>query len=283
MTFAFIETEAARAFTADGGASLVPLANPLSGKFEALRPSLLPGLVDAVAHNRRHGRRDVGLFEIGACFSSATGETRSLGIVVTGAATPEHWSAPGRDVDFFDVKGIVERIGEMLGRPLAVETATTPYLVAGQTARVIDDGRAVGMIGLVKPEIVEGRGAPRQDRVFAAELSLEGMFVEHDVRVRPLPRHPSVVRDLSIVVPDVLPAAIIRGTIQSAGRDLVAPLVAVEFFDRYTGPGVPDGAVSVSVRLTFQAADRTLTDAEAQRAFDQILAALVREYGARQR
>jgi phenylalanyl-tRNA synthetase beta chain len=202
---------------------------------------------------------------------------------MTGAAAPEHWSAPGRDVDFFDVKGIVERIGEMVGRPLAVETATTPYLVAGQTARVMSDGRAVGVIGLVKPEIVEGRGAPRHDRVFAAELSLEGMFVENDVRVRPLPRHPSVVRDLSIIVPDVLPAAIIRGTIQSAGRDLVAPLVAVEFFDRYTGPGVPDGAVSVSVRLTFQAADRTLTDAEAQRAFDQILAALVREHGARQR
>jgi phenylalanyl-tRNA synthetase beta chain len=80
-----------------------------------------------------------------------------------------------------------------------------------------------------------------------------------------------------------LPAEIIHGTIQAAGRDRAAPLVAVEFFDRYTGKGIADGTVSLSVRLTFQAADRTLTDAEAQDAFDHILAALVREHGAQQR
>ncbi|MGE0703750.1 MAG: phenylalanine--tRNA ligase subunit beta [Vicinamibacterales bacterium] len=282
VTFAFIEAPAARAFTADNGAGIVALANPLSAKFEVLRPSLLPGLVGGVAHNRRHGRRDVALFEIGACFSAATGETRSLGLVVTGSAG-EHWSTASRDADFFDMKGLVEQVGAALGKSFTIETATAPYFVAGQTARVIEGGRTVGMLGLVAPAIVEQSGAPRQDKVFAAELSLEGMFAEHDVRVRPLPRFPSVVRDLSIIVPDVLPAAIIHGTIQSAGRDRAAPLVAVEFFDRYTGTGVSDGSVSLSVRLTFQAVDRTLTDAEAQDAFDQILAALVREHGARQR
>ena len=85
------------------------------------------------------------------------------------------------------------------------------------------------------------------------------------------------------MIADTLPAAIIRGTIQAAGRALPAPLVAVEFFDRYQGKGVPDGTVSLSVRLTFQAADRTLTDAEVQQSFDTILAALVREHAAVQR
>ena len=91
------------------------------------------------------------------------------------------------------------------------------------------------------------------------------------------------MRDLSIVVADTLPAEIIRGTIQAAGRDVPAPLTAVAFFDRYQGKGVPDGAVSISVRLTFQAADRTLTDAEVQQSVDTILAALVREHRAVQR
>jgi phenylalanyl-tRNA synthetase beta chain len=100
---------------------------------------------------------------------------------------------------------------------------------------------------------------------------------------RPLPRHPSVIRDLSIVVPDTLPAAIIRGTIQTAARALAAPLVAISVFDRYQGKGVPGGSISVSVRLTFQADDRTLTDAEVQQSFDTILAALVRDHGAVQR
>jgi len=80
-----------------------------------------------------------------------------------------------------------------------------------------------------------------------------------------------------------LPAAIIRGTIQAAGRAGAAPLSDVAFFDRYQGKGVPDGRVSVSVRLTFQAADRTLTDAEVQQTVDAILAALVREHAAVQR
>jgi len=80
-----------------------------------------------------------------------------------------------------------------------------------------------------------------------------------------------------------LPAEIIRGTILTAGRSLPAPLVASTFFDRYQGKGVPEGAVSLSVRLTFQASDRTLTDAEVARSVETILAALVREHGAIQR
>jgi len=101
--------------------------------------------------------------------------------------------------------------------------------------------------------------------------------------VRPLARHPFAVRDLSIVVANVLPAEIIRGTILAAGRDLAAPLTAVSFFDRYQGKGVPEGAVSLSIRLTFQAADRTLTDADVQDGVETILAALVREHKAVQR
>jgi phenylalanyl-tRNA synthetase beta chain len=91
------------------------------------------------------------------------------------------------------------------------------------------------------------------------------------------------MRDLSILVSESLPAEIIRGTIQSAADEAAAPLTTIGFFDRYKGKGVPDGTVSVSVRLTFQAADRTLTDGEIQQAFDKILAALVTKHGATQR
>jgi phenylalanyl-tRNA synthetase beta chain len=80
-----------------------------------------------------------------------------------------------------------------------------------------------------------------------------------------------------------LPAGIIRGTIRAAGRDTSAPLTGVRFFDRYRGKGVPEGAVSISVRLTFQAVDRTLTDAEVQQGVDTILTALAREHRAVQR
>src|SRR5262249_25238778 len=107
LRFGFIETKAAALVQPDA-AQVVAIENPLSAKFDTLRPMLLPGLVDAVAHNRRHGRRDVGLFEIGTCFSSS-GETRALGIALTGAVT-EHWKGGTRDADFFDVKGQLEQL-----------------------------------------------------------------------------------------------------------------------------------------------------------------------------
>jgi phenylalanyl-tRNA synthetase beta chain len=283
VTFAFIEARAAQPFA--GPVGVVPVANPLSGKFDTLRPSLLPGLVDAVAHNRRHGRHDVGLFEIGARFTPA-GETRGVAAAWTGAPHP-HWKDGAREVDVYDVTGLAERLCEVLDLPAPVlEPEAVPYLVPGQTAAVMVDGTTVGVAGQVDPAIVDRRGAPRQDAVFVVEIDLDAARVlaaPPPETTVPLPRFPSVVRDLSIVVADTLPATVIRGTIQATAARDAAPLVSVAFFDRYQGKGVRDGAVSLSLRLTFQAPDRTLTDGEVQGACDGILQALEREHGAEQR
>jgi phenylalanyl-tRNA synthetase beta chain len=286
VTFGFIEARAADTFASAEGLAAVSIANPLSAKFDTLRPSLIPGLVDALAHNRRHGRRDVRLFEIGARFAPS-GESRGVAVAWTGNAGPDHWSGGARDVDFFDVKGVVEQACAALGVETRFTPATAPFLVAGQTATVADaKGDAIGIVGQIAPQAADARGLPRQDRVFVAELNLDRIAAlrgADDDKTRPLPRYPAVIRDLSIVVPDALPAEIIRGTMHAAGAGGRAPLAAVGFFDRYQGKGVPEGSVSLSIRLTFQALDRTLTDADVQQSFDQILAALVREHGAIQR
>lgn len=290
VTFGFIEAKAAQLFAPAAGDEASAIANPLSAKFDTLRPLLVPGLVDAVAHNRRHGRRDVRLFEIGARFRQRAGETRGVALAWTGNAGTEHWSTPGREVDFFDVKGVIEQLCGVLDLPVRFEPGREPFLVPGQTASVLaavgsSTGTALGAIGQLLPSVAGARGLPHQDRVFVAELNLDLLWHARVVTsdaTEPLPRHPCVVRDLSIVVPETLPAEIIRGTIQAAARDQPAPLVAANFFDRYQGKGVSEGFVSMSVRLTFQA-DRTLTDAEAQQSFDTVLAALVREHGAIQR
>jgi phenylalanyl-tRNA synthetase beta chain len=301
VTFGFIESAAARLFVDERAhGTIVAVANPLSATFDVLRPSLLPGLLDVVAHNRRHGRRDAAVFEIGSRFTTAGGERRAVALAWTGAATPEHWSGTGREVDFFDVKGILERLAGILGVPVQLAASTAPYLVPGQAARVMAGDVCLGMAGLLGPKVVEARGAPKQDKIFVAELDLETIASQARAAlgargadtssaegrltsVAPLPRFPSVVRDLSIVVPERLSAESIRGTIQAAAADAAAPLVSMAFFDRYKGKGVADEAVSLSVRLTFQAADRTLTDADVQQSFDRVLAALVHQHGAVQR
>jgi phenylalanyl-tRNA synthetase beta chain len=94
------------------------------------------------------------------------------------------------------------------------------------------------------------------------------------------PRYPSIARDISIVVDETLPAETVRGTIRAAAPET---LVSVREFDRYQGKGVPEGRVSLSLRLTFRSLERTLTDAEVETAMKKILDALKDAHHAIQR
>jgi phenylalanyl-tRNA synthetase beta chain len=277
----------------------VAIGNPLSAKFAVMRRTLVPGLIDAVAHNRRHGRADVRLFEIGTRFSHAAGETRGVALACTGASDDPHWSGSDRSVDFFDVKGLVEQLAEVLGAPIRFEADAVPYLVAGQTANVLlADGRTrIGELGQLVPAIADARGLPRADRVYVAEIDLDALwYAALDIRrsrekaaaaaqrpldaFTPLPRYPSVVRDISILVDARLPAEKVRGTIAGAGGPY---LREVREFDRYQGKGIPEGRVSLSLRLTFRSDERTLTDDDVQRAMTGVLAALQSAHAAVQR
>lgn len=285
MSFAFIERAAADPFVGDDPAALVAIANPLSEKFAVLRPSLLPGLVDAVGYNRRRERRDVRLFETGRCFSTG-GERHRAAFAWTGAAADEHWSGTTRAVDFFDAKGLVETLCQAFGAAVECVPAERAYLVPGRTAevRLAPSGEPVGVVGQLAPAVAAARDLPAADEVYVAELDLEplGSAVRAlaDLRVQPLPRHPSAVRDLSIEVDERLPAAAVRGTIRQAAPETLA---SVREFDRYQGKGVPEGRVSLSFRLTFRDPERTLTDAEVQQAMDRIVAAVAASHGATRR
>ena len=280
ITFAFIEEAAAAPFL--GAHAPVTLANPLSEKFVVMRPSLLPGLIDAVSHNRRHQRRDVQLFEIGTRFSPQ-GESRGAAMAWTGLATPDHWSGGQRDVDFFDMKGALEQLAALVSAPMSVAETSVPYLTDGQAAAVVVDGETIGLFGRLAPAVADARDLPVGEAVFVAEINLDRLTAlapADATRATPLPRHPSVVRDISILVDDALSAETVRGTIRAAAP---ATLVHVREFDRYQGKGVPEGQVSLSVRLTFQAPDRTLTDDEVQAGMHEIVTALARHLKAVQR
>ena len=280
ITFAFIEAKAAEPFLK--GEAPVTLANPLSELFAVMRPSLLPGLIDAVSHNRRHGRSDVRLFEIGTQFSR-TGETRAAGFAWTGLASHDHWSGARRRVDFFDIKGVVEQLAALFKVTPAYKECERAYLTPGRAAELIVNGRAIGVFGQLAPAIGEARDLPGGDEIFVGELDLDALSAAMPTdtfRAAPLPRHPSVIRDISILVADTLSAETVRGTIRSAAPET---LIHVREFDRYQGKNIPEGKVSLSVRLTFQSPERTLTDDEVQSAMQRIIDALSRELQATQR
>jgi phenylalanyl-tRNA synthetase beta chain len=279
MTFGFVAESAAMPFAPSD--DLVPIANPLSETFAVLRPSILPGLVGAVAHNRRREQRDVRLFEIGARFSRSRGERRALACAWTGSVGGHHWGGGTRDVDHFDMQGVVERLYQALRIGAQLEPCREPWLVPGRAAAVVSDGTRLGSLGQLAPSLVEQHGVSASDAIFVAELDLDSLpLVDSDLQVEPLPRHPSVTRDISILVADTLAAATVRRTIRDHAPEI---LVRVSEFDRYQGKGVPDGQISLSLRLTFRASDRTLTDGEVQAAVDAVLAGLKTQHSAVQR
>jgi phenylalanyl-tRNA synthetase beta chain len=280
ITFAFIEAAAAEPYLE--GQPAVAIANPLSEKFAVMRPSLLPGLVDVLSHNRRHGRPDVRVFEIGTRFSPA-GETRGAAFAWMGLGGPDHWSGARRAVDFSDIKGVVEQLAALASVRLTFAETKRPYLVSGRAAEVLVNGTAVGVLGQLPPAIGEARDLPSTGEVYVAEINLDAVTAASPIETRravPLPRFPFVVRDVSILVDDALSAATVRGTIRSAGP---GTLIDVREFDRYRGKGVPDGKVSLSYRLTFQSPERTLTDTEVSEAMTTIIDALKRAHAAEQR
>jgi phenylalanyl-tRNA synthetase beta chain len=285
MTFAFIERAAARPFCA-GGVEPAALANPLSEKFAVLRPSLLPGLVDSCVHNRRRERRDIKLFETGSRFT-AEGEGRAAAFVWCGAANRPHWSAPDRPVDFFDAKGVIDALVSAADARAEYRPAADPFLVAGRAAEVHvtrnEVTQRLGIVGQLAPAVADARGYPASEPIYVGEIDLALIVLRsgsESFRAASLPRFPSIVRDISLLVDEALPAGAVRGTIRSGAP---ATLVSIAEFDRYQGKGVPDGKVSLSVRLTFRAADRTLTDEDAQAATERIVAALKAAHGAERR
>jgi phenylalanyl-tRNA synthetase beta chain len=282
MTFAFIERAAADPFRPPGSEPAV-IANPLSEKFAVLRPSLLPGLIDSCTHNRRRGRKDVRLFESGSRFT-AGGEQRAVAFAWSGEGTAGHWSAQARPVDFFDVKGVAELLCHAVGRDaLEFSHSNAPFLVRGRSADVRSGGRLLGCIGQVDPFAAEARGFPAGEELYAGEFDVDAMaegLARDDMRTEPLPKFPAIVRDISVLVDEALPAAAVRGTIRSAAPATLESLVE---FDRYQGKGVPEGRISLSLRLTFRSTERTLTDDEVEAAMDAIVEALKRAHGAERR
>ena len=281
VTFGWVSQAAAAPFAADG--DLVPIANPLSENFAVLRPSALPGLIDALSHNRRREQRDVRLFEIGTRFTRSTGETRAVACAWTGAAGGDHWSGGAREVDFFDIKGVAERVCEAVRVESRAEPHRETWLVPGRTAAVMCNDTRLGIVGQLTPAVTATHGLPAGESVYVAELDLDALeraAAAGDVHFESLPRYPSVTRDISILVADTLAASDVRRTIHDAAP---ATLNRVREFDRYQGKGVPENKVSLSLRLSFRSSDRTLTDTEVQAAMDAVLAALIARHGAVQR
>ena len=178
-----------------------------------------------------------------SCFTRTGGERRRVACAWTGAVRPEHWSGDTREVDFFDIKGIVERLAHALRLDITLAPTRAGWLAPGRSAAVMVGDIRIGTVGQLAPAVADAHGIPAGDAVYVAELDLdaaEALAPRTEPRVEPLPRFPSSSRDISILVADTLPSATVRTTIRQAAPSTLARVVE---FDRYQGKGIPEGQV----------------------------------------
>ena len=270
--------------TAVGGEPCVRLANPVSADRTAMRRTLAAGILDAMAQNARNRGR-LCFFELGPVFLPVSGETlpaepRRLGIGMAGPVAPASWreQEPAR-IDFFTLKGVVEALltGLHLGE-VAFDPVSHPLFAPGRSARVAVLGAAVGVLGEIHPQ-VRAAFDLAVSPVCLAELDLDRLLARmaSSYPVRPVPRFPPVLEDVALVVEEAVPASALSAAIRAAGGPLLAD---VRLFDVYRGEQLASGKKSLAFSLSFQAADRTLTDVEVEAEKRRILEAVSRELGA---
>ncbi len=263
---------------------MVRLDNPLSERQATMRSTLLPGLLAAAAHNFNRGTNDIAAFELGPVYQPAgAGELPAqrphLALLLAGAPEPAHWSRGRRTADFYDIKGYVETVLDFFGASTALqsEPARLGIYQTGQAAELLLDGNVIGHCGRVANAVRKVNDI--EHPVYLAELNLQPLLLRDFTvpKFQAVPTFPPSLRDLAVLVDDALPAGALLETAGRAGGDL---LNTVEIFDIYTGKQVPPGKKSLALSLVFQSQERTLTDADTQKAWNKILKAVQKEHGA---
>ncbi|NMX65348.1 phenylalanine--tRNA ligase subunit beta [Pseudomonas sp. WS 5079] len=272
VTYSFIDPKQFELFTP--GVEPLLLANPISNDMAAMRSSLWPGLVKALSHNLNRQQDRVRMFESGLRFVGQLDGLKQepmLAGVVCGSRLPEGW-AQGRDpVDFFDVKADVEAVLGFAGAldAFAFVPGSHPALHPGQTARIEREGRLVGFVGAIHPELSKTLGLDRP--VFVFELVLAEVAAGKMPKFSELSRFPEVRRDLALVADrDVAASAVLQVIRENAGEWLTD----LRLFDVYQGKGIDPHRKSLAVGLTWQHPSRTLNDDEVNTTTQNILTSL---------
>ncbi len=278
VTYAFVSASEQRLFVADDGAD-VELMNPISDAMSVMRRSVWPGLLNAARHNLNRQQAGVALAEQGRIYTRTDAgydETNMLAWLMTGEVHRDAWFEAARAADFFDLKGAVEvwlLLRGLTGRFIADDSIQG--LQAGQSAKVLVGRVEAGRIGRVDDDIAAGFDIDTP--VFVADINLDVLPAGKQAKFVPLPEFPGVERDLVFLFEQDIQAEEILQTVRKAGGKL---LTDARIFDRYEGKGVPDGKISLGVRFTLQAPDRTLTQDDSDAVSSAIVTAMDKQFGA---
>ena len=253
--------------------NVIRILNPLGEDTSVMRTTTLPCMLETLARNNAYRNKAAKLYELAKVYLPIAGEELPKEDVIL------TMGAYGEDVDFFSLKGELEAVFEALNTMEVSYSAdqTNPSYHPGRCAVVSVGGEAVGTFGQVHPLVAENYGISAQ--VYAVEVNFTKLLtlLSPESLYQPLPRFPSVERDIALICDEALTAAQVENCIKSAGGKL---LRKVALFDLYKGKGIPEGKKSLAFSLELRADDRTLTDADSEGVISKILEKAQTELGA---
>jgi phenylalanyl-tRNA synthetase beta chain len=305
INFSFVDPQWETDFTAN--TDPIRVINPIAAQYGVMRSSMIGGLVAVLKFNLNRQATRVRVFEIGRVFSRS-GDVPAGPLSVAGIAQPqrlaglafgpaqdEQWGVPSppREVDFFDVKGDLERL---LSGPAKFTAAAHPAFHPGRSARIFVAGVPVGWIGELHPRLQQKYELPRAPLLF--EIDVEPLQKLELPEYRPVPRFPAVIRDVSLLLDLAVPVQSVLDAVSELARAdaRLACLRDIRLFDLYRATpadsrkvaGVDPNALlikekSLAFRIVLQDTEKTLSDAEADAAIAALVEGLGRTVGARLR
>ncbi len=263
------------------------LQNPLTAERSLMRPSLLFGLLQVLKYNAARQQQDLAIFEIANVFRPRPGATLQqpeeplhLGIACMGQL-PSNWHSPAGEYDFYYLKGLLATLFEkQMIRDLEWRRADEKFLHPGRSATIHWNGRCLGYLGELHPDVAEQYDL--KQRAIVAELELAPILEQAGTipLFQGIPRYPAVVRDLAIVVDRQITAAQVAQVIRQTAGDL---LVDLELFDVYQGEQVAGEQKSLAFTLVLQNPEKTLLDEEIAAVLERVVSELQSRLGAKLR
>jgi phenylalanyl-tRNA synthetase beta chain len=279
VAFSFISSDIAELF---GGAKPeLRLVNPISADLDAMRPSVLPGLVEAARRNADRGFPDVALFELGPLYRDDTpdGQANVAAGLRTGMLRPRHWREPAREADLYDAKADALAALAAAGAPITnIQASADPpsWYHPGRAGRLRLGPTELGHFGELHPDVLEA--FELKGPVAAFEVFIDAVRLPRAGRRPPLQLSvfQPVERDFAFIVDADLPAETLLRAARAADRKLVTE---IRLFDVYAGKGLPQGKKSLAISVTLQPQDATLTDAEIEALSKRLVAAVEKATG----
>ncbi len=289
------------------GESAVRVANPLSEEQSVMRTSLLPSLLENMRRNLARSHTEARLFELAPAFLKGSPERLKVAGIIYGSRLASNWSRQKESLDFFDLKGIIEKLlselaisldsikfnpglGGNVSDPASDEASGVEggessgstgkgarLLHPGESANLVIKGKEAGILGRLHPEVGEGFDIDGPAFIFELEFDLLLAAYDEQRSFSGVNRYPASSRDIAFVIDDSVPYGNILESISKNGTKIIEN---VELFDVYYGEKIEEGKKSLGVRIKYRLKDRTLKQSEIEKAHSRISSMIIKDFGA---